>query len=1676
MAGALRKTTIEIDWKVNNSGLKQANEETDRIISKSGKAEQSYNGTNSAINNTTSSLNGYNSTAQTGANNVVQMGAKTQSAYNSSNRSIQTNTQSLNSQNSAIRTSTDNVVQFGTRGSQSINNVSNSAQSARSNVVHMGSALTSATNSTSSFGSRVGSSLNNARSGVTNLTSGFNNLGSNVYSMADRAANSIENGINKPLNTAKGLIMGLGATAGVAGAGSLFSAGMGRLSAIEDARLSLNVMLQDEKKTSSFMEEILAFAKTTPYAFQDLATNSKNLLAFGMDIDKVVPTMQAIGDLAAASGKGSEGINQLSGAFGKMQVLGKVSMEQLNTITEAGVPALKILANEGGVSVEEMQKRISSGSVESGKAIATLVKGIEEGSNGIAGETTKLGGIMSELKKTWKGSLDSMKSAVTSTMATMLEPAKPYIQKGMAWFSDQFKKLPDFVAKSGKALKPAWKPIQEIFATTNDFIKQDFIPTALALGRTLGPGFLEGGIVAIKGFGYIVDNVLKPPLEFIKQYAEEHPDRMTSVAKYTAIGVAGFMAFRKVSSVVFGVSKVVGGLTRAISRIGTKAITSATQANGAMQSMAVTAQVTQQSVQRSNFSPYVGNSSQIMTRQQYRMAPRTLRNVPQFVQSSQVQTRVSRNAAQNAGLNILSSTGSSRLNARAVSTANAAQSQALNASALRRLTVGTSRSAVTAQNAALMATNSANGVNKGLSLFGKAKLGLQTTGTVGKLAGAGALVGVGISALDLLGMNKKNKGEKLGEFGGSTAGLLAGGAIGTAIFPGIGTAIGGMIGSFAGSEFGKKFGSYIQKNWKSITKTTSDLWESAKDDKTFGKYFKNAEIIAKVSADGIKKSYQSAKESVTGFFSNPLETKIKGKNITSLQAAKGEGVTKDTAKRVNSYMDKSDKVITSQVDMAITGKPMSEKGYQDIMKTYDLMEKQVLTRLDEKQNKSAKNYDKLLELGVVDQSTVDSAKRSGEELNRIKTKKFTENNNQLKTLEEKQRADSLASTAEYENQKNSIKERAAAEGRALTDAENERIKRIEQIASADHKRIAQENDKEKKRLIEEQNKLATSALSDSAKEQKIILGNLEDSTSKMSAKQAASIVESSYKAKEGAVKAANDKFNETKRILDEERFVTGSISKEAYDKAIKTAKEQRDGTVKAAEETHDGVVTQAKKQAEGHIKEVDWQKGEVLSKWDQLKESTIQNFVDTKDQAVEKWNEFKQGFNDISTNIAETSMAIWRQFKVNFASNLNGFLFGINKVLEFFNLSPIKPYNPEGLDSGKKYSEPSSGNMPMNYRGNSSFNGGNSLVGEEGFELAYDKATSTARVLGANGPEIANISANTKILNHKDSKKVVSGGLGKGTVLPGFDKGNSSLGDFVGNAKNKVSDTAENIGGAISGAAKTAYDWISDPVGKVTELLSSFNKYKKESTIDGFGFGGLTKVGESAKGWVQDKLSAISISPPGEGAERWRPTVMKSLALNGLPASEAYVGAWLRQIQSESGGNEKAVQGDIGDINNKTGDLAKGLLQTISATFNAYKHAGHGDIFNGFDNMLAAMNYAKSRYGSTSMLGVIGHGHGYKNGGRPPIKESILVGEEGPEIVEMDSPGTIHSNNKTKELLNNPKERNKGQTINFSPIINISMGDNSSGVSESQIKKAVDEALERAFETFRRQFGTGVAY
>lgn len=137
-------------------------------------------------------------------------------------------------------------------------------------------------------------------------------------------------------------------------------------------------------------------------------------------------------------------------------------------------------------------------------------------------------------------------------------------------------------------------------------------------------------------------------------------------------------------------------------------------------------------------------------------------------------------------------------------------------------------------------------------------------------------------------------------------------------------------------------------------------------------------------------------------------------------------------------------------------------------------------------------------------------------------------------------------------------------------------------------------------------------------------------------------------------------------------------------------------------------------------------------------------------------------------------------------------------------------------------------------------------------------------------------------------------------------------------------------------------------------------------------------------------------NPGGAGVARWRPYVIKALRANGLPTTPAYINAWMRQIQTESGGNPRAVGGNDG-LNEGN---ATGLLQVKPGTFAANKHPGHGNIFNGYDNMLAAMRYAKRKYTVSGMLLAIGRGHGYENGGLVMQHQLAQIAEGNkPEMV-----------------------------------------------------------------------------
>lgn len=88
----------------------------------------------------------------------------------------------------------------------------------------------------------------------------------------------------------------------------------------------------------------------------------------------------------------------------------------------------------------------------------------------------------------------------------------------------------------------------------------------------------------------------------------------------------------------------------------------------------------------------------------------------------------------------------------------------------------------------------------------------------------------------------------------------------------------------------------------------------------------------------------------------------------------------------------------------------------------------------------------------------------------------------------------------------------------------------------------------------------------------------------------------------------------------------------------------------------------------------------------------------------------------------------------------------------------------------------------------------------------------------------------------------------------------------------------------------------------------------------------------------------------------WEKAIRQASKQLGVDVTDQDVDTLLKLIQAESNGDEKAVQQIIDENNFNGSGGAKGLLQYIQSTFDAYKVNGHDDIMSGYDQLLAFFN------------------------------------------------------------------------------------------------------------------------
>lgn len=236
------------------------------------------------------------------------------------------------------------------------------------------------------------------------------NLGTAVLSLM-----SDDSGLQRGLDGAKNLAMGasvaiVGVLAGI-GAAAL-KVGFDFNSMQQQAMIGFETMLGGGQQALTFMNDLKAFAASTPFELPGLIKSSQKLLAFGFTAESIVPMLTSIGDAVSALGGGEAEINRVTMAMGQMKAKGKVQAEEMMQLAELGIPAWDMLAKAIGVGVPEAMAMVSKGAVKADVAIAALTKGMDE----------KFGGMMSKQSKTMAGLMSTLSDTVNQTAGQLTAP------------------------------------------------------------------------------------------------------------------------------------------------------------------------------------------------------------------------------------------------------------------------------------------------------------------------------------------------------------------------------------------------------------------------------------------------------------------------------------------------------------------------------------------------------------------------------------------------------------------------------------------------------------------------------------------------------------------------------------------------------------------------------------------------------------------------------------------------------------------------------------------------------------------------------------------------------------------------------------------------------------------------------------------------------------------------------------------------------------------------------------------------------------------------------------------------------------------------------------------------------------------------------------------------------
>lgn len=166
---------------------------------------------------------------------------------------------------------------------------------------------------------------------------------------------------------------------------------------------SFKTLLGSEEKATELMQQLTSTAAKTPFDLQGVARGAKQLLAYGMEADKVNDKIVQLGDIAAGMGLSIDYITQLYGTT--------VSKDHMDTMDLKQFKGQGIAIDEAIAEVMKVTKQDVPKLITAGKVTGDIV---EKAITALAGGDGKFAGMMDNQSKTILGQISNIEDSISS--------------------------------------------------------------------------------------------------------------------------------------------------------------------------------------------------------------------------------------------------------------------------------------------------------------------------------------------------------------------------------------------------------------------------------------------------------------------------------------------------------------------------------------------------------------------------------------------------------------------------------------------------------------------------------------------------------------------------------------------------------------------------------------------------------------------------------------------------------------------------------------------------------------------------------------------------------------------------------------------------------------------------------------------------------------------------------------------------------------------------------------------------------------------------------------------------------------------------------------------------------------------------------------------------------------